>query len=89
MLFYIHPIVPHASAFLHSFLFPVTVVKSIGPTHHIFLLLGTGILLMLFYIHPIVPHASAFSQALVIDVVAVSCLALILTIPAFATEKFS
>ena len=36
MLFYIYPIVPYAPAFLHSFLFPVTVVKGIGPKRHIY-----------------------------------------------------
>ena len=30
VLFYIYPIVPYASAFLHSFLLLVTVVKGIG-----------------------------------------------------------
>ena len=31
VLFYIYPTVPHAPAFLYSFLFPVTVEKGIGP----------------------------------------------------------
>ena len=34
VFFYIYPIVPQAPEFLHSFLFPVTVVKGIGPKHH-------------------------------------------------------
>ena len=55
MLFYIYPIVPYASAFLHSFLLLVTVVKGIYTlASFIFLLRGTGIFLVLFYIYPIV-----------------------------------
>ena len=61
MFFCIYPIVPYAPAFLHSFLLLVTVVKGIGPkTSVIFLLLGTGIVLVFFYIYPIVPHAPVF-----------------------------
>ena len=34
VLFYIYPIVPYASAFLHSFLLLVTGVKGIGPKRY-------------------------------------------------------
>ena len=36
VLFYINPIVPHAPAFLHSFLLLVTVIKGIGLKRHLY-----------------------------------------------------
>ena len=62
LLSYIYPIVPHALAFLPSFLSLVTVVQSTGPkqTSVIFLLRSTGISLVLSYTYPTVPHAAEF-----------------------------
>ena len=54
------PIVPYAPAFLDSFLFQVTVVKSIGSKHHQIYIHGTGIVLLFFDIYPIIPNAPAF-----------------------------
>ena len=56
MFFYIYPIVPYAPAFSRS--------KGYRPeTPFIFLLVGTGIVLVLFYSYPIVPYAPAFSHS--------------------------
>ena len=59
-LFCIYPIVPHAPAFLHSFLLHDWCKGYRPESPFIFLLLGTGIFLALFCIYPIVPYASAF-----------------------------
>ena len=49
-LIYIYPIIPHAPAFLHSFLFPVIVAKGIGPRRHLYFCLLVLEFLPLFYI---------------------------------------
>ena len=61
LLFYIYPIVPHSPAFLHSFLFLVTVVKSIGLKHNLhYYSLVLELFLSYSISYPIVPHAPAF-----------------------------
>ena len=71
-LFYIYPTVPYAPASLHSFLLPVTVVKSIGPKRHTyFYSLVLELILSYSTSYPIVPHAGAFLHSFLLQVTVV------------------